>query len=464
MARELLSGQLPYVGMWDNKPVGIYLAFALAQLALGLGLGGIRLLYAGAIFLTTIGIYRIGADALRSRRIGIGAAALYPAFTGNNDNAEVFVLLFLTFGFHQLLAALPTSPGRAPHWGRLVTSGLLLGLAAQFKYSAVLEIGFVSLAAALATGWIISVRPVGTLALLLALGVTVALPTLLVMTIYAAANHLQDFLYANFVAPLFYVSQTAEVTPGRAILHAAYGVAPLALLGFAGLAFLLHQAWRRTFAPRLPALLVLSGWMAGSALSIAASGRYFQHYFLLVVPPAALAVASLLEAFLPAWKRRGRGVAALAVAVTILVGPPVLHYVQEARWIAHAGTTPDDYRNLARTIRMGLVPGDRIYVVNDNPMLYVLSGAAIPTRYAWPWHVLRDDFGVAVNADQEIAAIFARTPRFIVLREADAAYPNLESDRRLALIRRAMNGRYRPVKTMGGLTLFVRYVSLAQES
>jgi hypothetical protein len=130
--------------------------------------------------------------------------------------------------------------------------------------------------------------------------------------------------------------------------------------------------------------------------------------------------------------------------------------VQEARWIARAATTPADYLALSAEIRGGMQPGETLYIVNDNPMLYVLSGAAIPTRFAWPWHILRDDLGIAIDADREIAAIFARRPRFIVLRETGGAYSSPESDRRLELVRLAMTERYHPVDERGGLTLFAR--------
>jgi hypothetical protein len=69
---------------------------------------------------------------------------------------------------------------------------------------------------------------------------------------------------------------------------------------------------------------------------------------------------------------------------------------------------------------------------------------------------LRDDLGIAIDADREIAAIFAQRPRFIVFRENGGAYPSPKSDRRLELVRLAMSGRYHPVDAKGGLTLFAR--------
>jgi hypothetical protein len=142
--------------------------------------------------------------------------------------------------------------------------------------------------------------------------------------------------------------------------------------------------------------------------------------------------------------------------LAMLLGPPIFHFIQETRWIARGDTTPDDYRKLVDDIRSGIRRDETIYVVNDNPMIYVLSGAAAATRYAWPWHVLRDDFGASVDADREIASIFAHRPRYIVFRETGGAYPSPESDRRLGLVRQAMADGYEPVDVKGGLTLFQR--------
>ena len=449
MARELIDGHLPYVSAWDNKPLGTYLAFAATERLFGPSLIGFKLLYAGTVFATAIGLFLIGKDGLCSRKAGAIAAFLYPAFTGNNDNTEIFVLLFLSLGFHQLSRALRPIAGLPPRLGPFLAAGLLFGLAVQFKYTAILEAGLGSAAAILFLWRLHAIRLLQISGLTLALGIMTLLPTLVAIAAYDAAGHLPDFLFANFLAPFRYVSQAAHVTPLLAIAHSAYGLLPLSVVGLVAIALLLRGAWRG--AASQPAAFILAGWMLGAGIEVNTSGRYYQHYFLLLVPPLVLATASLIVEWRPHRQPR-----AIAAALAGLLLPPVVHYVQEARWIARGEPTPDDYRDLATDIRSRIRPGETLYVVNDNPMIYVQSGAASATRYAWPWHILRDDFGASVDADREISAIFARTPRYVVFRTTGAAYSSAESDRRLAFVRNAMVSHYRPVDARGGLTLFQR--------
>src|ERR1051326_1935176 len=53
-----LHGQLPYVAIWDVKPPGLFLLFALAQFVVGPGILAARVLTAAAVFAGSLALYR----------------------------------------------------------------------------------------------------------------------------------------------------------------------------------------------------------------------------------------------------------------------------------------------------------------------------------------------------------------------------------------------------------------------
>jgi 4-amino-4-deoxy-L-arabinose transferase-like glycosyltransferase len=460
MARSIVSGHAPYIEVWDNKPIGTYVVFAIAESLFGFHLVAFKALYTIAILLTSATMFLFGRDILRSSRAGLLAAILYPAFTGNNDNTEIFILLSLVLGFYQFCLSLSAARERQPYFGRFLVSAFALGLALQFKYSAILEVGAVSIA-----GWIfmwryLGIRPEKIAGLALLQGFAILTPTLIAAGAYAASGHLSVFLDANFLAPFHYVSQAAHITSLSSILHSAYCFVPLLGMAAAGTLIVGWRVWPRADDLQRLGLFVLVAWALGAAVSINLSSRYYQHYFLLIVPPLALLAGfSIAQIHVLGARPARRYWAAFGLSASILV-LPIVHYVQESRWIAANATAPAEYRRLTQAIRSGIVAGDTIYVVNDNPMIYVLSGAGVPTRFAWPWHILRDDFGSAVDWKTEIASIFARAPRYIVLRDAGGMYADANSAERLAFIRDEMRGHYDRAGSSGSLTLFVRVPGL----
>ncbi len=67
IARSLLSGQLPYHGVYDHKPIALYYIFALFIQIFGYTLSAVRLMPFAAIGLTTWLLYRIAVRHLPPR-------------------------------------------------------------------------------------------------------------------------------------------------------------------------------------------------------------------------------------------------------------------------------------------------------------------------------------------------------------------------------------------------------------
>ena len=138
IATQWLEGHPPYTTIWDHKPPGIYLWFALALLLFGHSVLSIRLAACLAVSVTSYSLYRIAStgEGSQGRLVGLGAAGLYLVFSLGNGglaaNTEIFVSPFVMSAAAILLAPC----GSRPPLRGLLASGILLGLAISTKWVA----------------------------------------------------------------------------------------------------------------------------------------------------------------------------------------------------------------------------------------------------------------------------------------------------------------------------------------
>ena len=103
-AHELLAGRSLYSDVWDHKPPGIHVTYALAEALVGYGDGTIYFLNLLAGFLTLFGLYRAGRIAGGTAG-GLWAGVFWAALSGdlyleaNQPNTEVFLNAFLVWAF-----------------------------------------------------------------------------------------------------------------------------------------------------------------------------------------------------------------------------------------------------------------------------------------------------------------------------------------------------------------------------
>jgi hypothetical protein len=158
-----------------------------------------------------------------------------------------------------------------------------------------------------------------------------------------------------------------------------------------------------------------AAWLVVGILSVAAPGMYFNHYFLILLPPLSLLAAA------GAW----------AIAGTIMPGRPglllsvMLGVLAMNSWMADAarrvelgpGLRRDDpVRLVAAALRAIVPPGSTIYVANYHPVVYVLADMAVPTRFVFPAHLAGWYSGVTgIDADAEVDRVLAERPAAIVV-------------------------------------------------
>jgi hypothetical protein len=249
-------------------------------------------------------------------------------------------------------------------------------------------------------------RRVGILALLFALGS--GLPTGLVALGYWLAGNIDAWAWGNLWAPLAYAG-VEDDAPGarRAIALAMLHLAPLILAALGLLAGTPQQ--RRAARPIL-------AWLVGAAVAVVAPNKFWDHYFLILLPPLCLLAGLGLAAVVGAVVRHRRQAAAVAVLAGAIVMLPILDTVMPRIANGFGLRQPDPPRQVAALVEATLRPGESLYVANWHTILYVLAGQTPPTRYAFLTHLI--GWHSALNGsdvDAELDRVLSLPPGVIVV-------------------------------------------------
>jgi hypothetical protein len=419
---RLLHGALPYVDIWDRKPIGLFAIFAAIRLLPGDGVLAYQLvatLFAAATaWLVQHGARRLGATYLAAFVAGAAYIIWLPLLSGRGGQSPVFYNLFVTAAA-VLTLRLPALAARGALRAIALNGAaacLLAGLAIQTKYTPAIEGAFFGLAhlwylrragaswpimAAAALSWV-------------ALGVT---PTALVVAIYWAHGPaaFQAFWFANFQSILL---RSHYAYPPGLIARRLLGTNALLL----PLTVCAALAWRRRDEPRLLAF----GWLGAAIVGYLVLGTFFDHYALPLIAPLAL-LASLT------FSRHGRAiVATLGIGLTLLV----------VRTAIRNGDAAGAYR-LAHVVEANS-GSECPYVFTGDSITYLLAHACLPTAYAFPSTLAYAPEQGATGIDEagEVRRILGHRPPVIVRGSEPLAEWN-EASR--ALVEAALARDYRPV-------------------
>ncbi|HZF76553.1 MAG TPA: hypothetical protein VE033_12060 [Acetobacteraceae bacterium] len=419
-AREWLRGGWPLVAAWDMHPIGAPALYALAFLVFGEGVEAARLLGLIFIALTAYALHWCARVAGAGRGVGIGAGLIYAGHTlylgGLCTNTELLLAPFvagaMAIGIAGTVQA--TGPGaRAPGWGAVIAMGALVGPALVIKQVVVPEgsLAFALLVGpALARGLLPWRRG---LAMAAAYAALCAAPFVLVGVVYWSQGWLEDFLDSSVLAPFNYAMEGV----GAAEAMRRVATAGLTLAWAFVAAIVAVVAWRPDL--RSGPVGVLTGigllWFLVASFAVAAPGFYFAHYFLLWLPPLSLLAA------LGLWQLAGhmslmRPRLLYMLLAGMLAANPLL---AEAARLFDRGpgvVHRDPVREVAAAMRAALGPGEAAFVANYHPTVYVLSGAALATRFPFPAHVTGPFAQLAgTDTDHELERVLASRPRVIVV-------------------------------------------------
>jgi hypothetical protein len=425
VADAMRHGALPFVDVWDRKPVGLFLVYLpAAMLGPVIGVWAYQALALLCVVLTAVMIARL-AERAGWGRGALVAAILYILWLnvadGQGGQSPVFYNP-LVAGAMLLVLPRPGEPCRPRAIG--LAAMALIGLSLQIKYSTVFEGIWIGLIL-LWREW----RAGRALAAVLGYGVALVLvallPTLAAAGVYAALGHEQAFLYANFISVLRRRPDSWQESGGNFVLL-VLSILPLVAAAWAG------RRIGAGGAARHDVRRFLHGWLAAAIIGVLLFGSYFNHYALpLLVPGCVCAAAWFGEG------RRGQRIGWALAAIVALVGQAIV--IDD---IHKRGSTAD-LRALAAAIGSG--PGC-LYVFSGDTMLYPATGRCSETPYLFPSHLDREREQGAIGVDQvtEVRRIFARRPTVVVMRPP---YRGERSEMRALAVRLLAEGGYRLAAT-----------------
>lgn len=397
---RMLHGALPYVDIWDRKPIGLFLLYAVFHMfgrgVIAYHLGALVSVWATAILLFTM------ARRVAPAAGALAAATLYVVWLnlagGEAGQAPVFYNLLVAGAIAIILhAARRPTVGDDLRWSG-VAAMLLFGIALQIKYSCVFEGMFAGLML-IALSWRAG-HPLPRLAFdaLLWAG-TALLPTLLVVLVYWRLGHIHEWWFANATSILLRLPEAPDVVHGRIRLMIAL-VLPL-------VACIPLRRWLgcRPASPAARAeLRLLDGWAAAALLGVVLFGTWFNHYALPLFAPFAVTAA-------PLWSRRaGATILALLILVATVVG-------EHAVW--HHQITRGNGRVLAAAAAATRGRTDCLFVYDGLPALYDVTQSCLPTNHPFSAHLqsLNELGATGIDEVAEVQRIMAHRPQRVMTME-----------------------------------------------
>jgi hypothetical protein len=491
-ADALARGDLLYRDVVDHKPPLVYDLYQAGFAALGpYDTQGAHALVVLAVLLTAVALFAIvrqeelGAPA----RASLAAAGLYVVFSTTwHDydalaaNCELFLLAPQALAGWLLLRDLRGRGRGAPSVAAHLAVGALIGTSALFKYQGLTFLG----ASMGLLGWWVALGrarwPWAASRALCHLAGAALPPALYLAWCARAGNAAAAIQWFTFNFSYLHAGLTGAAAVARGLRRTAL-VGGAALVPWAlGLAAAVAAASGALRALRgrargtpaadveapVPSAMLGLLWLATSTVALASGGRFFGHYFHLVLAPLCLLAA---PGFCRLWAR-GRAPRAALLALCAL--PAAFFFwlatLGRARATAWDGGEPP-YGQVAARIDALTAPGDRIFVWGNSPQLYVAARRPMGARFSFCNYMTGESPGTptetgAWNADaNQLPAAWdmlfedleRRRPALFV--DAAAAgwdgygkYPLSRYPRLQAYVER----RYRPVEVPAGVVLYRR--------
>lgn len=408
---RMLHGALPFVDIWDRKPIGLFLLYSGIRLLGGSGVIQYQIVATLFVAMTAFVIARIASRVTNphgAAAAGIVYILYLGVFGGEAGQSPVFYNLLVAFAGLLIVRVLerPRFDGTSVRLG--AAAMLLVGVSLQIKYSTVFEgalFGVVLMLAARADGWPMA-RVLGAAALWA--GVSAA-PTVAAWLFYAAIGHNAEFVQANFISILGRGSDGAAAA-ARRLLFMTIGLLPLLCAAWMALSV---RAQAETEAARRVRFFTLA-WTAAAILGVLVFGSYFDHYALPLLLPLALAAAPLFGhpkagILISGGERSWRVSAGLVVMIiaTAISIPAINKNRRDRGW----GPQVD---KLAAFIRPRL--DGCMFVFHGEPALYQMTNSCLPTRWVFPNHLnlTREANALGVDAVAETKRIMATRPKLVV--------------------------------------------------
>ena len=330
---RILKGLVLYRDLYDFKPPGVY--FLNAALFSITSPDAVNVYLCAAIFaaLTSVAVYALAKEVWGSKPAFL-AGVLFAVFSptpyiqGNGANTEVFMVLPLTWAYYVMIRSLDRSARR-----NYFVAGLLVGLAAMFKQTAV-----VGIAAGLYTiywnrkGLRSYKTSVGPCAIFLS-GFVV--PSLCFLVYFAWQGAFSGFVFWQFQYPFRYVAAVGDRMAWFIVLQRVSWVMRGTLLVWVFslvvviLAFVRYSGRKERF---LTALFFIS------CAGVAAGSNFYVYYFVQVMPVLCVLGAGGI-AITARYARERRSILLYSILAVALIAPSYIFAKNNFRFFT---ASPDD--------------------------------------------------------------------------------------------------------------------------
>jgi len=443
------GGLLPYVDIWDRKPIGIFVIYALAVVAFANAILGYQLIATLFVIATAIVVMRLGEMQQSKPIVPFLAAAIYAVaimlMEGFGGQTPVFYNLFVASGAMLLFSSISDGPPTERQVAvRAVSACVLFGLALQIKYLCVIECVVLSLyfLVMLYRRRALPNSHLGMLAIAMAFcGLA---PTLIAGAIYAATGHWQEFFSANFE------SIFTKALWRLSAFEYARRFAEASALAIMFLPFAAVGTWEamrdqgRGAIRDLPWALVL--WLLAAFFGAITMGNPSRHYFLPTLVPLALLASLGFARVSEQSNALGRCLLSLnsrlhgyGGAVALLALPVVASYITLYINELQRGE-PQDVYALGEYIKAHRTE-DCPFIFNRLPILYYLGEACIPSIYAFPNHLSEVSEVRTPGRERlrELERVLASRPSMIFVRRPHTVDTDSEA---IGILERALHDDY----------------------
>lgn len=415
VAERMRDGAIPYVDIWDRKPIGLFLVYEALSLIPGDPVLGYQ---AGAI-LATMGTAMVIARLAReiaspaaAWQAGVAYILFMPAFNAAMGQAPVFYNLFVALAALGVVDTVKKYESDALIW-RGCAIMLLLGLAIQIKYTVVFEgmaFGLILLSRAFADVW--SYRRLAAVAVL---WMAVALlPTAAAAAWYAAHGYLDQFVYANFLS-IFERESDGWRAPWRLTKEMA------ALLPFWFAIFRAPKLFDATDGQHPRSHAVLKVWGMAAFAGFILFGTWYDHYVAPLLVPLSVLAAPALARIVPSERGIGR----------FLLGFGALASVVVPGFQVWKHGTAGQYERMQALIEREM-RGGCLYIYEGELAFYRTTNSCLPTTRIFPNHLNTFVEAPAIGVDpvSEVRKVLASKPDVILMWAPARLYlPNHETRR-----------------------------------
>ncbi|MBC7636506.1 MAG: hypothetical protein H7251_12980 [Acetobacteraceae bacterium] len=409
IGQSMLHGDLPYVDVWDRKPLGLFIIYAGISLLGGLGVVQSQIVAGGFAVATAFVIMRIStrfSGPSGALMAGVAYLLALPMFAGASANAPIFYDLPVALA--ALLIVRTFEDDRRSMWGNAAAATALAGIALTIKQTVFVEASFFGLALL----WLARSRgaTLPNLAMLaFAMLFAGLLPTGLIALGYYINGHFEAYWYSNFLS-VFRKGPDAGLSQIAGSFYLSFFMSPLAAFAWMG-----FRDRSKAGPANREMDTFLIGWLVAAFIGVVIIPRFYDHYGIPLLLPLCTSASTLFD-------RKPRGLPfALSFAIFVIGQGSILRFAETARAKKGVDVASSFIDAELRA------HGGCLYVADGPSILYLTTHACRLTKFVFPDHLAipSEATGIGTDSVAEIRQILDHRPSVIVVRGRPVMARNL---------------------------------------